>query len=149
LLVQHMPFLGHALTTDQVNAYAGPVIEQAINQIIQVTPLEQVNEKIHELTALVAEHLQDFLTPFGIKLNTVKVLVMPRDERMKAPTPLKAFGLSELGAVRHYVAMLLAERGVVSAPNMAVGQPFTIGGALPVASIGSIPGILAGDGQAG
>src|SRR5689334_5784116 len=46
LLVQHMPYLGHALTTDQVNAYAGPVIEQAINQIIQVTPLEQVNEKI-------------------------------------------------------------------------------------------------------
>ena len=46
-LVQHMPYAGHKLTTDQVNSYAGPVVEQAINQIVQVTPLEKVNEKIH------------------------------------------------------------------------------------------------------
>src|SRR4051812_33930007 len=38
LLVQHMPYRGHALTTQDVNNYAGPVVEQAINQIIQVTP---------------------------------------------------------------------------------------------------------------
>ena len=58
-------------------------------------PLERVNEKIHEMTALVAEHLQAFLATYGIHLNTVKVLVMPRDERMKALISLKAFGLSE------------------------------------------------------
>ena len=73
--------------------------EQAVNQVVQVTPLERVNEKIHELTDIVHEHLQDFLTPYGIHLNTVKVLVMPRDERMKALISLKAFGLSELDAV--------------------------------------------------
>src|SRR5437764_1432723 len=61
LLVQHMPYQGHALTVDGVNAYAGPVVEQAINQIVQVTPLEQVNERIHDLTALVSQHLQEFL----------------------------------------------------------------------------------------
>src|SRR5256885_9427336 len=53
------------------------------SQILQVTPLEQVNEKIHELTALVGQHLQSFLSSYGVHLDTVKVLVMPRDERMK------------------------------------------------------------------
>ena len=134
LLVQHMPYRGHALTAPEVNNYAGPVIEQAINQIVQVTPLEQVNEKIHELTAIVSQHLQAFLAEYGIHLDTVKVLVMPRDERMRALISLKAFGLSEIDAVRYYIAMILADRGVVSAPNMAVGQPFNIGSATPVVS---------------
>ncbi len=130
-LVQHMPYSGHALLTENLNAYAGPVVEQAINQLIQATPLEQVNEKIHDLTDLVYSHLQEFLAIYGITLNTVKVLVHPADPRMKALISLKAFGLSEMDAVRYYTAMIMAERGVVSAPNMAVGQPFTIGGATP------------------
>ena len=133
-VVQHMPYSGHALTTSDVNAYAGPVVEQAINQLIQVTPLEQVNEKIHDLTDLVYTHLQEFLAAYGISLNTVKVLVRPSDERMKALISLKAFGLSELDAVRYYTAMIMAERGVVSAPNMAVGEPFQIGAAMPTVS---------------
>lgn len=127
-LVQHMPYRGHALTTAEVNAYAGPVIEQAVNQLVQITPLEAVNEKIHDLSQIVYQHLQEFLAIYGISLDTVKVLVFPRDERMKALISLKAFGLSEMEAVRYYTAMLMAERGVVSAPNMAIGQPFTISG---------------------
>ncbi len=128
LLVQHMPYRGHALTITEVNAYAGPVIEQAVNQLVQITPLESVNEKIHDLSQIVYQHLQQFLAAYGISLDTVKVLVFPRDERMKALISLKAFGLSEMEAVRYYTAMLMAERGVVSAPNMAIGQPFNISG---------------------
>ncbi|GLV54972.1 hypothetical protein KDH_18190 [Dictyobacter sp. S3.2.2.5] len=127
-LVQHMPYRGHALTTQEINAYAGPVIEQAVNQIVQVTPLEAVNEKIHDLSQIVFQHLQQFLSIYGIALNTVKVLVFPRDERMKALISLKAFGLSEIDAVRYYTAMLMAEKGIVSAPNMAIGQPFNVNG---------------------
>jgi membrane protease subunit (stomatin/prohibitin family) len=127
-LVQHMPYRGHTLNIQEINAYAGPVIEQAVNQLVQVTPLESVNERIHDLSRLVQEHLQQFLAAYGITLDTVKVLVFPRDERMKALISLKAFGLSELDAIRYYTAMLMAERGVVSAPNMAVGLPFTING---------------------
>jgi membrane protease subunit (stomatin/prohibitin family) len=127
-LVQHMPYRGHALTTAEVNAYAGPVIEQAVNQLVQITPLESVNEKIHDLSQIVYQHLQEFLAIYGISLDTVKVLVFPRDERMKALISLKAFGLSEMEAVRYYTAMLMAERGVVSAPNMAIGQSFNIAG---------------------
>lgn len=133
-LVQHMPYSGHALLTENINAYAGPVVEQAINQLIQVTPLEQVNEKIHDLTDLVFSHLQEFLAVYGITLNTVKVLVHPKDERMKALISLKAFGLTEMEAVRYYTAMLMASHGIVSAPNMAVGAPFNIGGAVPTVS---------------
>src|SRR5947209_4978007 len=133
-LVQHMPYRGHSLTTQEVNTYASPVIEQAVNQLVQVTPLESVNEKIHDLSQIVYQHLQQFLAAYGISLNTVKVLVFPRDERMKALISLKAFGLTELDAVRYYTAMLMAERGVVSAPNMAIGQPFSINGVQPMTS---------------
>ena len=133
-LVQHMPYRGHALTIQEVNAYAGPVIEQAVNQLVQITPLESVNEKIHDLSQIVSQHLQQFLATYGISLDTVKVLVFPRDERMKALISLKAFGLSEIEAVRYYTAMLMAERGIVSAPNMAIGQPFSINGVQATAS---------------
>jgi membrane protease subunit (stomatin/prohibitin family) len=126
-LVTHMPYAGHALTTEALNLYAGPVVEQSVNQLIQVTPLERVNERIHDITELVRGHLQDFLSIYGIMLNDVKVLVKPRDERMRELISLRAFGLSELDAVRYYVAMKMAERGLVSAPNMAVGLPFNIG----------------------
>jgi membrane protease subunit (stomatin/prohibitin family) len=133
-LVQHMPYKGHALTIQDVNNYAAPVIEQAVNQLVQITPLESVNEKIHDLSQIVFQHLQQFLAPYGITLDTIKVLVFPRDERMKSLIALKAFGLSELDAVRYYTAMIMAERGVVSAPNMAVGLPFNISGVQPTAT---------------
>jgi membrane protease subunit (stomatin/prohibitin family) len=138
-LVTHMPYSGHLLTTDQLNGYAGPVVEQSVNQLVQVTPLEQVNEKIHEITELVRGHLQDFLSTYGIMLNDVKVLIRPRDERMRELISLRAFGLSELDAVRYYVAMKMAEHGLVSAPNMAVGAPFNIGytGLPPAAANGT------------
>jgi membrane protease subunit (stomatin/prohibitin family) len=134
-LVQHMPYSGHALTTEELINYVGPVIEQAVNQLVQVTPLEQVNEKIHDLSQIVHEHTQEFLAIFGITLDLVKVLVFPGDQRMRELISLKAFGLSELDAVRYYTAMIMAEHGIISAPNMAVGAPFTMGQALPTVSI--------------
>jgi membrane protease subunit (stomatin/prohibitin family) len=139
-LVTHMPVDEHTITAKQVNDYAMPVVEQAINQVVQVTPLERVNEKIHEIGETVHGHLQDFLKVFGITLDTVKVLIYPRDERMRALISLRAFGLQEIEAVRYYIAMLMAEHGLVSAPNMAIGAPFQIGGpvqtTIPVAGIG-------------
>ena len=138
-LVTHMPISDHVITAKQVNEYATPVVEQAINQIVQVTPLERVNEKIHELGETVHGHLQEFLQVFGIALDTVKVLIYPRDERMRALISLRAFGLQEIDAVRYYIAMLMAEHGLLSAPNMAVGQPFYIGApvqaTMPVAGL--------------
>jgi hypothetical protein len=150
-LVTHMPYQGHMLTTDALNAYVGPVIEQAVNQLVQVTPLEQVNERIHEITELVRGHVQDFLTVYGITLNDVKVLIRPRDERMRELISLRAFGLSELDAVRYYCAMKMAEHGLLTAPNMAVGAPFNVGltaasvnGMIPVGANGDVAGIPGG-----
>jgi membrane protease subunit (stomatin/prohibitin family) len=147
-LVTHMPYQGHFLTTEGLNNYAGPVLEQAVNQIVQVTPLEQINERIHEITELVRGHLQDFLTIYGITLNDVKVLIRPRDERMRELISLRAFGLSEIEAVRYYVAMKMAERGLVSAPNMAVGEPFNIGITAVGAQIPGMPQIADAQGNA-
>ena len=157
-LVTHMPVADHLITADQVNTYATPVVEQAINQVVQVTPLERVNEKIHDITEMVHTHLADFLKVFGITLDMVKVLIFPRDERMRALISLKAFGLTEIEAVRYYTAMLMAERGIISAPNMAIGEPFHIGSGVqmqlpsaaprpgPAAGQGSVPGTGIGSG---
>jgi membrane protease subunit (stomatin/prohibitin family) len=149
-LVTHMPYHGHVLTTEALNNYVGPVIEQAVNQLVQITPLEQVNEKIHEITELVRGHVQDFLSVYGVMLNDVKVLIRPRDERMRELISLRAFGLSELDAVRYYVAMKMAEHGLLTAPNMAVGEPFHVG--ITAATLtgatgaGSLPGLPSADG---
>ncbi len=127
-LITHMPFAKHFIGTDEVAAYAGPVVEQSINQVVQVTPMEKINEHIHEIVELVKEHLASFLGVYGITLNDAKVLILPKDERMRELISLRAFGLSEIEAVRYYVALKMAERGLVSAPNAAAGQPFFIGG---------------------
>jgi membrane protease subunit (stomatin/prohibitin family) len=126
-LVQHMPYAGHQLTGAAINEYAGPVVEQAINQIIQVTPLEQVNERIHEISELVGRHLQEFLAIYGVTLNDVKVLVAPRDARMKELIALKAFGMTEQEAVRFYLALKLADRGMPVAVNALLGEPMRVG----------------------
>jgi membrane protease subunit (stomatin/prohibitin family) len=142
-LVTHMPYQGHFFTTEALNAYAGPVVEQAVNQIVQLTPLEMVNERIHEITELVRGHLQEFLSVYGITLNDVKVLMRPRDERMRELISLRAFGLSGVDSVRVYMAMKMTEHGLLSAPNMAIGEPFNIG----LTGLGGVPGMPSlGDG---
>jgi membrane protease subunit (stomatin/prohibitin family) len=127
-LITHMPFSGQVIDTKEVADYAGPAIEQAINQIVQVTPMERINERINEIRESVKGHLNDFLKVYGIMLNDLKVLILPRDERMRELISLQAIGLSPIEAVRYYLALRMAEKGLVSAPNAAVGAPFVIGG---------------------
>ena len=139
-LITHMPFTGRVIDTKEIADYAGPAIEQAINQVVQVTRLENINEHINELRESVKAHLTDFLRVFGVMLNDLKILVRPRDERMRELISLQAIGLSPIEAVRYYLALRMAEKGLVSAPNAACGQPFNIG-TNPVATF---PGVDAG-----
>lgn len=127
-LITHMPFDGMAISASEVAEYAGPVVEQAINQVIQVTPLEQINEKVHDIVELIKEHLAATLKIYGIALNDVKLLMLPKDARMRELISLKAFGLEPEQAVRYYLALQMAEKGLISAPNAAAGLPFNIGG---------------------
>ncbi|MDA8336120.1 MAG: SPFH domain-containing protein [Peptococcaceae bacterium] len=128
-LTTHMPFNGQFIAVDDITSYAGPVVEQSINQIVQVTPMETVNERIHDVTELLKAHLGDFLKIYGIMLNDVKLLILPKDERMRELISLRAFGLTPIEAVRYYTALRMAEKGLASAPNMAIGEPFNIGNA--------------------
>jgi membrane protease subunit (stomatin/prohibitin family) len=127
-LITHMPFAGTQIDTAEVADYAGPAIEQAINQIVQVTKMEDINEHIGDVRELVKTHLADFLRTYGIMLNDLKVLILPKDERMRELISLQAMGLTPIEAVRYYLALRMAEKGLVSAPNAAVGQPYVIGG---------------------
>jgi hypothetical protein len=114
------------VNANEINDYAGPVVEQAVNQIVQVTPLEQVNEKIHEISELVSGHLQEFLGVYGITLNDVKVLIKPQDERMRELLSLRAFGMTEQEAMRAYLALKLADRGLAVAVNALLGEPLQV-----------------------
>jgi hypothetical protein len=125
-LTTHLPFNGAVIDTAEVADYAGPAIEQSINQIVQITPMERINERIYEIREAVKGHLTDFLATFGILL---KVLILPKDPRMRELISLQALGLTPIEAVRYYLAVRMADRGLVSAPNAAVGAPFFIGGA--------------------
>ena len=136
-LITHLPFTGNVINTDEIADYAGPAIEQAINQVIQVTKLEHINEHINELREGVKQHLTDFLQVFGILLNDLKILILPKDERMRELISLQALGLTPLEAIRYYLALRMAEKGLISAPNAAAGVPFNVGGALT----GTYPGV--------
>ncbi len=127
-LITHLPFNGNVIDSSEVADYAGPAIEQAINQIVQVTQMEHINERINDIREAVKGHLSDFLATFGILLNDLKVLIVPKDERMRELISLQAIGLSPIESVRYYLALKMAERGLVSAPNAAAGVPFIIGG---------------------
>ena len=144
-LVQHMPVAGHQLTADAINTYAGPVVEQAVNQIVQLTPLEQVNEKIQDIGDLLRNHLQEFLAVYGITLNDVKVLIAPRDERMRELLSLRAFGMTEAEALRAYLALKLADRGSPTAVNALVGVPLQVA-LLPQGAFGDLTQLGYGNG---
>lgn len=127
-LITHLPFNGNRIDIQEIADYAGPAIEQAINQIVQVTKMEDINEHIQEIRELAKQHLTDFLLTYGITLNDMKILIVPKDERMRELISLQAIGLSPIEAVRYYLALRMAEKGLVSAPNAAAGVPFQIGG---------------------
>jgi EmrB/QacA subfamily drug resistance transporter len=107
-LVKHMPYRSHTLSMQEVSTYAGPVIEEAVNQLVLITPLGQT-QGLHmrrDISQLVYQRLQSFLYHYGMTLDMVKVQgLTPRGEHMEASISLKASGLSELDAVRYSTAM--------------------------------------------
>ena len=148
-LITHLPFTGRVIDTQEIADYAGPAIEQAINQVVQVTRLEHINEHINELREGVKSHLTDFLKVYGILLNDLKILILPRDQRMRELISLQAIGLSPIEAVRYYLALQMAEKGLVSAPNAAAGVAFQIGGAQLGTYAGIDVGLVPVRGEAG
>lgn len=141
-LITHMPIAGDRIPVAELAAYAGPVIEQAINQIVQVTPMEQINERIHDIIELAKNHLAEFLAIYGVHLNDVKVLILPQDARMRELISLRAFGMTEKEAVQMYLALKMADKGLISAANAAAGVGFSIGGGtLSTVDAGAIAGL--------
>lgn len=61
---------------------------------------------------------------------------------MRELISLRAFGMTEMEAARMYLALKMAEKGLVSAPNAAAGQPFNIGsGTLGTFDAGAVAGL--------
>jgi membrane protease subunit (stomatin/prohibitin family) len=126
-LVQHMPFIGHTIKVDEVATYSAPVVEQAINQIVQLTPLEQINEKMSAIMEIITEHLTEHFSVYGIHLNDIKATVQPADERMIEIISFQALGLKPHEAVKAWLATEAIKHNLVSAPNLMSGEGFVIG----------------------
>jgi hypothetical protein len=56
---------------------------------------------------------------------------------MRELISLRAFGLSEIDAI-YCVALKMVEHGLMTAPNMACGEPYNVG--ITAAQIGSLAG---------
>lgn len=140
-LLQHMPVNGHTITAQDINRYAAPIIEQAINRVVQVTPLASLNERMDQLTQVIGEQVQQTLSIYGITLNDVKVLVTPTDDRMRELIGFTTFGLTPLESIRYYTALWMATNKLVSAPNAAVGSPFQVGGVQQVEGADGFVGV--------
>lgn len=138
-LIQHMPVSGHWITSDEVGAYAWPVIEQELNHFIQITPVHQLNEKISDITQLVGQQVQAVLSAYGITLDDVRVITQPVLSRVTDRIGHLQLGLDLIDAYRFELAQTLAAQGVVSAPNAAIGEPYHIGGVQQSAPAG--PGV--------
>jgi membrane protease subunit (stomatin/prohibitin family) len=136
-LITHLPIAGGRIMTKELGDYSTPVVEQAINEIVQVTALENVNANIARISDLVHTRLEEFLKVYGVRLDMVKVLIYPNDPLMKRLISFRAFGMTEKEATNAMIAYELAQRGVVSAPNALIGAPFNVGSVAPVAPIGS------------
>lgn len=126
-LVQHMPFIGHTIKIDEVATYSAPVVEQAINQIVQLTPLEQINEKMMSIIEVITQHLSEHFSVYGIHLNDIKATVQPADERMIEIISFQALGLKPFEAVKTWLTAEAIKHGLVSAPNLMSGEGFNIG----------------------
>lgn len=133
-LVTHMPMDGETISADEVASYAGPAIEQAINQKIQLLSLEDVNLQGPAILEACKDELASFLKVYGITLNDLKVVFFPSDARIREIVSFRALGLSNKEAIQAWLAAILAAKGVISAPNMMAGVPFNMGSA-PVSTI--------------
>lgn len=133
-LVTHMPMDGETILAEEVASYAGPAIEQAINQKIQLLSLEDVNLQGPAILEACKDELAAFLKVYGITLNDLKVVFFPSDARIREIVSFRALGLSNKEAIQAWLAAILATKGVISAPNMMAGVPFSMGSA-PVSTI--------------
>ena len=71
--IQHMPHGSQTISTQDMSTYTEQIIREAVGQLVQFTPLEQINGKVQELSQVVHQRLQKFLSTYGITLEAVNV----------------------------------------------------------------------------
>lgn len=145
-LVTHMPMDGGVISSEEVASYAGPAIEQALNQRIQLLQLEDVNLQGPAILESCRDELDKFLKVYGITLNDLKVVFFPSDQRIREIVSFRALGLSNQEAIQAWLASKLADKGVISAPNMLAGLPFNIGGGVtPTMDVNKVTALFPSD----
>lgn len=136
-LTTTLPYLGN-LNRNEVNEYAEPVVAKAVNRYLDSkTSIEDMDKTYDAWETAVLPMLGPFLQKFGLTLLEGMVEIVPRVDsdpvtsRMRQIMALIGAGLTPDQAVQAYMAMVMAEKGVITAPNMATGHPYIINGVLP------------------
>ena len=89
-----------------INAHVGPIVERVLNQLVQTSPLGHAGpdqeQHMQDLSQLVQERLQLFLSTYGLTVDEAKVHVTSRREYVRRPLSLRDFASSKLDAVHDY-----------------------------------------------
>ena|SRR5437762_5492530 len=107
-LIQRMLYSGHTLNMRDINAYAGPVIEKAVNQFFLITP--QGLQIVQDLSQLIHQRLQPFLSNYGITLGMVKVHTLrPHDTHLHSQGQFLKRETREQSAIPHVIRLVPLE----------------------------------------
>jgi membrane protease subunit (stomatin/prohibitin family) len=128
-LIQSVMLKEHKFTVHDLKVFVDPIVDQAINQVIQQVSLKEVNATADKLTEVVKAAVSQELREFGMVLDKIRVIVKVRDEVIKRILSLIALGFEPEKAMLYEISRVLAEKGVITTANVLAKQPvnFVIG----------------------
>lgn len=166
LLMHNVQMHGDAYTTVQLGKYISPFIDQAISQIVNLIPVEEIYLKLQDLTMAVNNALTTHMSEIGVELLYTRVRrIEPKDELLRRVVQIRGFEsgeieeiedeakagqkvqvpqrIDDMQAIRVALAEVLARNGDPGAVNMMLGVPYynvaVFGSGLPGPNGSSMP----------
>ncbi|BCU68413.1 hypothetical protein HS7_18500 [Sulfolobales archaeon HS-7] len=125
-LIQSIMLKEHKYTVADLKFFLDPIIDQAINQLLQQVSLKEINTIADKVTEVVKSAIGQELREFGLVLDKVRVIIKANDEMIKRILSLIALGFSSDDAALYELSRVLADRGVITTPNVLAKKPLDI-----------------------
>jgi membrane protease subunit (stomatin/prohibitin family) len=124
-LLQAVQFNGPFYTVNELSAYASPILDQAVSQILNNISVKEVYATMHKVSEAVTAALRQVLNEIGINLILSRVVrIEPEDETMRRIIQFSGIGVDINLALRARLAEIMAQRSDPAATNMFLGVPY-------------------------
>ncbi|BBD73719.1 hypothetical protein HS1genome_2108 [Sulfodiicoccus acidiphilus] len=124
-LLQAVQFNGAFYTINELAAYASPILDQSVSQILNNVSIKEVYASMHKVSEAVTAALRQILGEIGINLILSRVVrIEPEDETMRRVIQLNGIGVDTNTALRARLAEIMAQRSDPAATNMFLGVPY-------------------------